>query len=64
MLINIGQILMRNEGMSAIDQSKIKIPMDSLQMAAIIITSLPIMAVYPFLQKYFAKGVMVGSIKG
>jgi putative aldouronate transport system permease protein len=64
MLINIGQILSRNEGMSAIDQSKVKIPMDSLQMAAIIITSFPIMAVYPFLQKYFAKGVMVGSIKG
>jgi putative aldouronate transport system permease protein len=64
MLMNISEILSRNVGMSAIDQSKVKIPPDSLQMAAIIITSLPIMAVYPFLQKYFAKGVMVGSIKG
>ena len=31
---------------------------------AIILTSLPIIMVYPFLQRYFVKGVMIGSIKG
>ena len=31
---------------------------------AIIIVIAPIMCVYPFIQKYFVKGVMVGSIKG
>lgn len=36
----------------------------SLQYACIVISTLPIMCVYPFLQKYFAKGVMVGSVKG
>ncbi|MCI6672810.1 MAG: carbohydrate ABC transporter permease [Spirochaetaceae bacterium] len=30
----------------------------------IIVSTLPVMVVYPFLQKYFARGVMVGSIKG
>jgi putative aldouronate transport system permease protein len=30
----------------------------------IIVTTLPIVCVYPFLQKHFVKGVMVGSIKG
>jgi putative aldouronate transport system permease protein len=64
MLISIYQILSMNAGVSVIDQSKIKIPQDSLKMAAIVITCIPIMAVYPFLQKYFAKGVMIGSIKG
>ncbi|RAP73807.1 carbohydrate ABC transporter permease [Paenibacillus montanisoli] len=64
MLTSISQILSMNNGVSAIDQSKVKIPQDSLKMAAIMVTSLPIMAVYPFLQKYFAKGVMIGSIKG
>jgi putative aldouronate transport system permease protein len=64
MLINISQILSNNVGMSAVDQAKINIPQESMQMAAIIIASFPIMAIYPFLQKYFAKGVMVGSIKG
>jgi putative aldouronate transport system permease protein len=36
----------------------------SLQMASIIIAVTPILMIYPFLQKYFVKGVMVGSIKG
>jgi len=35
-----------------------------LKYAVIVFTSLPIMLFYPFLQKYFVKGVMVGSLKG
>ncbi|GGF74444.1 hypothetical protein GCM10010912_19650 [Paenibacillus albidus] len=31
---------------------------------AIVVATLPILMVYPFLQKYFVKGVYVGSIKG
>lgn len=37
---------------------------ESVQGAAIVIATLPIMCVYPFLQKYFVKGVMIGAIKG
>ena len=36
----------------------------NIKMAAIIITTLPILCVYPFIQKYFVKGVFVGTIKG
>lgn len=36
----------------------------SLTMACMIATIVPIIIVYPFLQKYFAKGIMVGSLKG
>ena len=39
-------------------------PMEVLRMAAIIVTVLPITLVYPFLQRYFVKGVMIGAIKG
>lgn len=34
-----------------------------IQMASVLIVILPIMAVYPFLQKYFVKGMMVGAVK-
>ena len=37
---------------------------ENAKMALIIITSLPIIMVYPFLQKYFVKGMLVGSVKG
>jgi putative aldouronate transport system permease protein len=36
----------------------------AIQMAAMVIVSLPIMLVYPFLQKHFTQGMMIGSIKG
>lgn len=37
---------------------------ESIKYATIMIATLPILVVYPFLQKYFVKGVMTGSIKG
>lgn len=37
---------------------------ESLKAAALISSTLPILFVYPFLQKYFVKGVMLGSVKG
>jgi putative aldouronate transport system permease protein len=40
-----------------------KVFVQSVQMAAIVITMLPILCLYPFLQKYFVKGVMIGSVK-
>ncbi len=40
------------------------IPEDTMKMAVIVIGTVPILIVYPFLQKHFAAGVMVGAIKG
>ncbi|GGG14994.1 carbohydrate ABC transporter permease [Paenibacillus aceti] len=39
-------------------------PPETIGMAAILIATIPILIVYPFLQKHFAKGVMLGSVKG
>ncbi|MFF2479878.1 carbohydrate ABC transporter permease [Paenibacillus sp. NPDC058071] len=36
----------------------------SVKMATVMISALPILCVYPFLQRYFAKGVLIGSVKG
>ncbi|WP_214626723.1 carbohydrate ABC transporter permease [Paenibacillus agaridevorans] len=39
-------------------------PDQTIKMAVIVVATLPILLVYPFLQKHFAKGAMLGSIKG
>lgn len=36
----------------------------NIKMAAIVITTVPILCIYPFIQKYFVKGVFIGTIKG
>ncbi len=36
----------------------------NIQMATIVVIMLPIMCIYPFIQKYFAAGIMVGGVKG
>lgn len=36
----------------------------AVQMAAVVVTTVPILIVYPFMQKHFTKGVLMGSIKG
>ena len=51
------------EDVSASSDSAERMFSHGLKMAAVVATMLPIMCVYPFLQKYFTKGVLVGSIK-
>lgn len=40
------------------------IPTEIVKMAAVIVAVTPILLVYPFLQKHFSKGVLIGSVKG
>lgn len=37
---------------------------NQLKYVSVIVSSLPVLAIYPFVQKYFAQGVMIGSLKG
>ncbi|MDR1905040.1 MAG: carbohydrate ABC transporter permease [Treponema sp.] len=41
-----------------------RITPQTLKLAAMAVTALPVMLIYPFLQKYFVKGMMIGSVKG
>ncbi|MED4958489.1 carbohydrate ABC transporter permease [Paenibacillus macerans] len=45
-------------------QAEVTVPTAAMQMAAVILGSLPIIAVYPFIQKHFTKGMLLGAIKG
>ena len=49
---------------AAIAASQSNVTSDALKMAAVVITTAPILCVYPYLQRYFVKGVMIGSLKG
>lgn len=50
--------------LSSMDPNFVKPPEQSIKMAVIVVGTIPILMVYPFLQKHFAKGVLIGSIKG
>ena len=40
------------------------VPQEVMRMACLVVVVFPILCIYPFMQKYFAKGVMVGAVKG
>ena len=46
------------------DEAKEVVNPETIKATVVMVTTIPIICVYPFLQKYFVKGVMVGSIKG
>lgn len=48
----------------ALAQGAVSTTTDSLKMAAVVVTTVPILCVYPFVQKYFAQGAMIGAVKG
>ncbi len=50
--------------MTVVDKSVRRPPSIAFKSAIIIITTIPILFVYPFIQKYFVKGALIGSIKG
>ena len=45
-------------------EEDMKIPQENFRMAAIVLVAAPIVMIYPFVQKYFEKGILLGSVKG
>ncbi len=48
----------------AASESEVQVMSQSLKMACVAVSTIPILVVYPWLQKYFVKGVMLGAVKG
>ena len=57
----------QNAGLTTMDSStaaKIEEREEVMKYCVIVVSTVPMMVLYPFIQKYFVKGVMVGAIKG
>lgn len=59
----LNQYQTADAGASAANRLSQAITPDSIRMAATMVTTIPIIMVYPFIQKYFVKGIMLGSVK-
>ena len=59
--IVLRRLLTASSSMQNIEQV---VPTSTLQMAAVIVSSIPVIVIYPFLQKYFTKGMVLGAVKG
>ncbi|NOU96399.1 ABC transporter permease subunit [Paenibacillus sp. LMG 31456] len=64
------QVILRNILLSSQNQQNLELVNDAtvsslaIQMASVIVSTVPILCVYPFIQKHFTKGVMIGAVKG
>ncbi|MNI90583.1 hypothetical protein D3C73_1481220 [compost metagenome] len=52
------------DAIAAANSSSAGVTSFSLQVTAMVVSIVPIICVYPFLQKYFVHGIMLGSVKG
>jgi putative aldouronate transport system permease protein len=57
-------LLLSRADLLVTEDFRLNSPTEIVKMALVIVTLVPIIIVYPFLQKYFVKGVLVGSLKG
>ena len=58
------QALRSNSNASLLGTGAVDLPSTSVRMAMAVIGILPIVIIYPFVQKYLVKGVIVGAVKG
>ena len=58
------QALRSNSNAALLGTGQVDLPGTSIRMAMAVIGILPILAIYPFIQKYLVKGVIVGAVKG
>ena len=63
-IMNNIQALRSNSNAALLGTGSVELPGTSIRMAMVVIGILPILLIYPFVQKYLVKGVVVGAVKG
>ena len=63
-LVSNVEFLKSSSNAAAMQQISAQIPSESIKMALTVVTIGPIVFLYPFVQRYFVKGLMIGAVKG
>lgn len=63
-MINNIEFLSRNANLFGADAASMRVPTIGIRMGIAVIAILPILLIYPFFQKYFIKGIVIGGVKG
>jgi putative aldouronate transport system permease protein len=58
------EILLQSSALEMIDSGDQEAISETIKYATIIVATVPVLCIYPFLQKHFARGVLLGGVKG
>lgn len=63
-IIDMSSLAMKGGNTNALNEmGKVKLQPENIRNAVIIYSTIPILLIYPFIQKYFAKGIIIGAVK-
>ena len=63
-MMSNAQFLADNASKAGLQQMNMAVPTSGVRMAIAVLAVLPVLCIYPFFQKFFVKGIVVGGVKG
>ncbi len=63
-MMSNAEFLANNSNVSSLQNANLSVPTSGVRMAIAVIAVVPVLAIYPFFQKFFVKGIVVGGVKG
>lgn len=63
-MMSNAEFLANNTNVSQLQSASLSLPTSGIRMGIAVIAVLPVLVIYPFFQKYFVKGIVVGGVKG